>query len=185
VLALLRAVLGLRQIRLRRTSHTALRYATFFITGVALKTADCTSIISLIIAAGALVFSIYSYYKQSKSKKIQDTLNELLIHKYNKELSENKSNIDCKIFKNQNKSCYTLKFKNTGEIAARNISLDFISDPNWDIYNVFPISELHSQDEIDIDFNAYLDMKSHFAEAKISWSDSYGSNEKIIILSLV
>lgn len=127
-------------------------------------------IISIIISAGALFFSIFAFFNSKKYKEIEKRLNELEIEE-KIEKKHNKLKADIKVtYLGKN----YFEIKNTGEVDAENLD---IIDLNIDKTKIiesryFPINRLKPNNSIRISIRKDENLKKF--KIKLKWEDEFG-----------
>lgn len=107
-------------------------------------------IISPILSAIAVIFSIHTYLVHDKRLKKQ----EQLINKHqldqiqNEEQENKKADIVGDIIRKKNE-CYVLKIRNKGKATAKNINIEGFDTRNYDIHNsaILPYYCLNADEE--------------------------------------
>jgi hypothetical protein len=143
-----------------------------------------------IIAAIALIFSIYTTTKTIKFNNrqkslidLQEKLNKILLDKESSESSsEKKANLGASFVKIGSNN-YRLKIWNKGKATAHNVMIEFpegneiISER--DLENKFPLEVLDVYQSVEIIAAVHMNTKPKHA-IKLIWSDGYNDrNEKI------
>lgn len=146
-----------------------------------METADFISLISILIAAGAF---LYTYFVDRRVKAQEIALNDIQIKKHREEEAESKKAvIEANIYKS-GKSSWKMKVYNKGKSSARNIR--FISDDiekensGIEIYTpngTLPYPLLHPQTSFELSVVLYMG-HNPVPKVKFIWDDDYGENQE-------
>lgn len=146
-----------------------------------METADFISLISMLIAAGAF---LYTYFVDRRVKAQEIALNDIQIKKFKEEEAESKrAVIEANIYKS-GKCSWKMKVYNKGKSSARNIRFisDDIEKENSGIKifisnGTLPYPLLHPQTSFEMPVALYMG-HNPVPRIKFIWDDDYGDNQE-------
>lgn len=144
-------------------------------------------ILEWIISAGALLISVYTFFKHDKKLKDQEKrLNAIAIQKHEEEeILKRSADVKGNIIKEE-KGRRILRIYNKGQANARNVRLDILSDKEGLIIlpiRIFPYELLTPGDYCEVIFFCY---ENHVSNLKIqlTWDDDYKDRFSIQVLAI-
>lgn len=148
------------------------------------------TILSILISALSLAFSIFIYFKNKKNtEQIEAYRKDLYKLKVEREEEEkikrNKANLIAKIRKTE-EHYYSVDIKNIGESIAKNVKAEILINKEderlFDNLEIFPIN-IESQTEIGIGFVRTINFPRKF-KIRVQWQDkNKEENEREIELT--
>ena len=149
---------------------------------------DWLSVVSLIVALGALTFSLVTYFAHDKKiKKQEATLNAYQLAKIEEEKTNDKKALIRAELIVEGRADRAIRIRNVGKALARNVSIEFLdgSDDGITIYNDnSPYEFINASD--------YIDMRTFcsqvappYLKLKFKWDDEFKTgNENLQTLHL-
>lgn len=148
------------------------------------------TILSILISALSLAFSIFIYFKNKKNtEQIEAYRRDLYKLKVEREeedkIKRNKANLIAKIRKTGD-YYYSIDIKNIGESIAKNVKAEVLISKEYEGHfnnlEIFPVN-IESQTEVGIGFTKTINFPRKF-KVKVEWEDrSKEDNKKEIELT--
>ncbi len=146
--------------------------------------------LSGIVAAIALSFSVYTYWRQNQSNKKQEALiesqhklNELLASKETSEMAAAKSADMGAEFQKLGRNQYRLKIFNKGPATARNVRVSFPDGNEFvsehDLEGKFPMESMDKYQAVELIAAIHMGSPSKL-KVQLNWVDEEGAEREKI-----